>query len=62
MLVLSRNPGETICIGDDIKVTILSSRYSGQQVRVGVTAPKELPVHRQEVYERIQLEVTKKEI
>lgn len=60
MLVLSRNPGETICIGDDIKVTILSSRYNGQQVRIGITAPADLPVHREEVYERIQLEGAKK--
>ena len=47
-------PGVLICVGDDIEVTILSQR--GDQFRVGVTAPKEVPVHRQEVYERIQEE------
>jgi carbon storage regulator len=62
MLVLTRNPGESIYIGDDIKITILSSRYSGHQVRIGITAPKDLPVHREEVYERIQLEGNKKVI
>ena len=60
MLVLSRNPGETICIGDDIRITILSSRYTGYQVRIGITAPDDLPVHREEVYDRIQLEGAKK--
>ena len=52
MLILTRRPGEAICIGDDIEVTILSQR--GEQIRVGITAPEEVPVHRQEVYERIR--------
>lgn len=54
MLVLMRRLGETIMIGDDIKVTILS--VNGTQVRVGVGAPKEVPVHREEIYERLRLE------
>ena len=54
MLILTRREGETICIGDDIEVTLLSQRDN--QFRVGVTAPKEVPVHRQEVYERIREE------
>ena len=54
MLILTRRPGETICIGDDIEVTILSQR--GDQYRVGIMAPKEVPVHRQEVYQRIREE------
>ncbi len=44
MLILTRRPGEAIYIGDDIEVTILSQR--GEQTRVGITAPKEIPVHR----------------
>jgi len=51
MLILSRRPGETIRIGDDIEVTVLS--IVGNQVRIGVKAPRSLDVHRQEVYERI---------
>lgn len=53
MLILSRKPGETIRIGDqgDFAITILGVR--GNQVRIGVAAPKEVPVHRQEVFERI---------
>ena len=52
MLILTRRPGETIRIGEDIEVTILSQR--GDQFRVGITAPKEVPVHRDEVYRRIK--------
>ena len=52
MLILTRKLGETILIGDDIKVTILSQK--GQHHRIGITAPKELPVHREEVYQRIK--------
>lgn len=51
MLILTRKPGERICIGDDIEVTIISMR--GNQVRVGIAAPKEVAVHREEVYKRI---------
>lgn len=54
MLILTRKPGETIRIGDNISVTILG--VVGNQVRIGVDAPKEVSVHRQEVYERIQYE------
>ncbi|WP_440468076.1 carbon storage regulator CsrA [Pseudomonas sp. YH-1] len=51
MLILNRRPGETIRIGDDIEVTVLS--ITGNQIRIGVTAPRDIEVHRQEVYERI---------
>ncbi|WP_325435137.1 carbon storage regulator CsrA [Pseudomonas nitroreducens] len=51
MLILNRRPGETIRIGDDIEVTVLS--ITGNQIRLGVTAPRDVEVHRQEVYERI---------
>ena len=54
MLILTRRPGETIRIGDDIEITILEKR--GHQIRVGVTAPRSLPVHRSEVWERIERE------
>ncbi|WP_448681398.1 carbon storage regulator CsrA [Pseudomonas nicosulfuronedens] len=51
MLILTRRPGETIRIGDDIEVTVLG--IQGNQIRIGVTAPRDTEVHRQEVYERI---------
>ncbi|HEB28720.1 MAG TPA: carbon storage regulator [Porticoccus sp.] len=54
MLVLSRNVGFTIMIGDDITVTVLG--VQGDQVRLGINAPKEVAVHREEIYERIQAE------
>lgn len=54
MLVLSRHLDQTIIIGDDIKITVLG--MSGNQVRIGIAAPKEISVHREEVYERIQAE------
>ena len=54
MLVLSRNVGQVIVIGDNIRVEILSAERG--QIRVGVTAPKEVPVHREEIFERIQQE------
>ena len=54
MLVLSRRLGETLIIGDDIKITVLG--ISGNQVRLGIAAPKEVTVHREEVYRRIQEE------
>lgn len=52
MLILTRRVGETLCIGDDIKVTILS--YKGTQVKIGIDAPKHVSVHRAEIYMRIQ--------
>ncbi|MDB6061398.1 MAG: carbon storage regulator [Verrucomicrobiaceae bacterium] len=55
MLVLSRRLGETLVIGDDIHLTVLS--ISGNQVRIGIAAPKEVSVHREEVYLRIQQEM-----
>jgi carbon storage regulator len=51
ILVLSRRLGETIVIGDDIRITVLG--ISGNQVRLGIAAPREVDVHRQEIYERI---------
>ena len=54
MLVLSRHRDESIMIGDDIVVTIVDIR--GDKVRLGLNAPQDIPVHRQEVYEAIQRE------
>jgi len=54
MLVLSRQRGETIMIGDDIEVTVIDVR--GDKVRLGIDAPKEISVHRKEVYEAIRRE------
>lgn len=54
MLILTRRLGESLVIGDDVTVTVLGVK--GNQVRLGVNAPRDLPVHRQEIYERIQQE------
>jgi len=54
MLVLSRQKDESIMIGDNVEVTIVDVR--GDKVRLGIAAPKEIPVHRKEVYEAIQRE------
>ena len=51
MLILTRRPGEKILIGDDVEVVVLG--VNGTQVRIGVNAPQEIPVHREEVAERI---------
>lgn len=53
-LVLTRRPDESVIIGDDIVVRVLA--INGQQVRLGIEAPKDVPVHRDEVYERIRAE------
>ena len=58
MLVLSRQRDQSIMIGDDVEVTIVDVR--GDKVRLGITAPKNIPVHRLEVYEAIQREKSQK--
>ena len=54
MLILTRRVGETLVVGDDITVTVLGVK--GNQVRLGVNAPKDVSVHREEIYQRIQQE------
>lgn len=57
MLILTRRVGETIRIGDNIEVVVLGVK--GNQVRIGTNAPKDLPVHREEIYQRIKKEADK---
>jgi carbon storage regulator len=52
MLILTRRVGETLVIGDNVRVTVLGVR--GHQVRIGVDAPKDISVHREEIYQRIK--------
>ncbi len=58
MLILTRRVGETLMVNDDVHITVLGIK--GHQVRLGIIAPKEVPVHRQEIYDKIQSE--KKEL
>ncbi len=54
MLILTRRVGETLMVGDEVTVTVLGVK--GNQVRIGVNVPKEVAVHREEIYQRIQRE------
>lgn len=59
MLILTRRVGETLMVGDDVTITVLGVK--GNQVRIGVNAPKEVSVHREEIYQRIQREKEQQE-
>ena len=54
MLILTRRAGETVMVGSDITITVLGVK--GNQVRIGINAPKDVAAHREEIYERIQSE------
>lgn len=57
MLILTRRIGETIMIGDDVTITVLEVK--GNQVRLGIKAPDDIAVHREEIYQKIQIEKAK---
>ena len=59
MLILTRRVGETVMIGDEIAVSVLDVR--GNQVRLGIAAPKEVTVHREEIYRRVQQDKAEKD-
>jgi len=52
MLILTRRVNEKLMVGDDVTVTVLS--ISGNQVRIGINAPRHVPVHREEIYEKVK--------
>jgi carbon storage regulator len=56
MLILTRKVGETLMVGEDVTVTVMA--VNGNQVRIGINAPKDVEVHREEIYERIKEEKT----
>jgi carbon storage regulator len=60
MLILTRRVGETLMVGDEVTVTVLGVK--GNQVRIGVNAPRDIAVHREEIYERIKREQSDHEI
>ncbi len=59
MLILTRRAGETVMIGDNVTITVLGVK--GNQVRIGINAPKDVAVHREEIFERIQSEQSAEE-